>query len=249
MIDVTPGANIEMNNLLETLLKEKTQDGKKPLQVQGLSFIHPMHEAIIAFFKKNLNDVYICSMFAKDEDSLRKTIALEILADKLEPKLREKILKEFETSADLNKTIDLIALAYSENKRMSNTGSVLQELIIPEGARGKYFVEAIRQEGSRGIYIESGKIPNIETRTKSIKKRRIAKRIGKAMGYTLLTATLGLTLYGAKKSNDESQELINSLQKKLDTSNSILERKPTQEIEYLKKYYESEYFKRPTKKL
>ncbi len=230
-----------MADILEELFKKKTDDGKKPLQVEGLSFIHPMHEAAIAFFRKNLTDGAICQIFAKDENSLRKAISIEVLADNLEPQKRDPILRRITPGANMTEIVDILALSYAESRRVYN-GNILKEMSIPSDSNGKYLLEAIRQEKVSPIYLEAKKIESLESKAKSIKRKKIAKNIFKYTAITTIAALTSLFVYSASEIMKEDETKIKELKNELNVYSSFVEQLPYAEKESFRSLYDKEKY-------
>jgi len=228
----------EMADLLEELFKKRTDDGKKPLQVPGLSFIHPMHEAAIAFFRKNVTSGQICQMFAKDENSLRQAISLEVLADQLDPQKRQQVIARLPADASLSQIVEVMALSYAEGKRMQN-GSVLKEIVIPTDSEGKYLLEAIRQEKITPLYLESAKVGNLASRAKEIRARRITGNVIKYVAITALTAFAGLFFYAGARIIGEDEARLASQERELAAYMGVLNQMPyTEKTSFINKYEE-----------
>jgi hypothetical protein len=227
-----------MTDILEELFKTKTKDGKEALQVSGLSFIHPMHEAAIAFFRKNITPGYICQMFATDENSLRKAIALEVLVDNLDQPKKEQILAKLGTGANLNQIVELTALSYAEGRRIVN-GNVLKEVHVPSDSKGKYLLEAIRQGKVNPLYIENSKAENLDAQANSIREKRVTRNIIKYGVMVALASSMAIALYFNVKNNREYVTRINNLEKGISAYSSIVKQMPDKEQkDFVYKYQE-----------
>ncbi|MEI7718849.1 MAG: hypothetical protein WCI72_03190 [archaeon] len=228
--------NTKMNKLIDDLLTQKTENGKKPLQVPGLSFIHPMHEAAVAFFQRNVSSGQICQIFAKDENSLRKAIALEVLADNLDPQKKAQALAKVGAGGNLNEIVDLMALSYAEGRRVHN-GNVIKEVHVPTGDSGKYFVEAVRQLGANPIYMEGTKADGLRAKATEIEKKTIRKRVLKALTIGTLVAATGIYIVYNARTMGANQTKIAGLEKDLKAYSNVVYRMPAKEsIDFMTNY-------------
>lgn len=177
--------------------------GSKPnLRVNGLDGIHPMYEALIALFRKNLSEQSVVTRFAKDENTLRASIAADTLLDRLSEVYQRNVRAEFEKGSPLDVIVDTVAIAIAENKRTKD-GKLLYSA-SEEAGKNPYFLKALRKADPRDVYVAYDAIPEIRERAKWMKRRGIAY---KAISITAGILLTGLVLYGCYETRKYNQQM------------------------------------------
>jgi tetrahydromethanopterin S-methyltransferase subunit F len=144
--------------------------------VQGLSNIHPIYEALTALLKKNLADQQFVNRYAKDENSLRESIAADVLLEHVKPKEKQHFMSLFQSGATLKDIVDGAALSIAENKRIKD-GRILY-LAADEAYSEPYFMAALKNISPSMVYIDSSAIEDVREKAKRVKRRRKLKIIG-----------------------------------------------------------------------
>ncbi len=174
--------------VLTEILKKKTNDGKDNLQINGLGFVHPIHEAVVATFKQNFSDSEISTRFAKDENSLRAVIAAESLMDGLDSRKKQELKQLVVSGAPLNEIAGKAALQLAENRRMQD-GKILEQVARTSKQPMEYVIDALKSESREILYVDGNRMQEIDKRAFEIGRARRSKTIlGSLLGALIFVA-------------------------------------------------------------
>ena len=215
-------AQTKIPEIIIKIVEEKSDKGKKNINVDGLNFINPLYEALVGVFRKNIPAGSIVNRFARDETSLRQTIATETLLDFLSTAQKTEIAGIYNSGAPLEQITKRAALYISEGSR-TRDGRVLTN-VASEVKANKYLIDAIRLN-QPPIYLESASMPELK-KTAKIMKRNNRIKITSAMGLIGLL-TMAVFYSGHKKYEELTRQGMTNRQ--LTSSYSNLVEKVEQE--------------------
>ncbi len=112
-----------LDTIIIRIVEEKEEQG--PLHVDGLENIHPMHEALVALFKQNLNDQEIAERYAKNAESIREVLVVDALLPYLNSTQCQSIKHLLSQGSPLKEILEHGALLLAEERRIRD-GNVIR---------------------------------------------------------------------------------------------------------------------------
>lgn len=164
----------------------KIGEKRKSLQIKGLGFVHPMHEALIALLRNYLGDGSIVQRYVKDEQALRNIIATDAMMDNVPSGERAGIERALADNQPLERIVELASLAIVGNKRLIGGRLMVPLSQKSELNENKYTLKSLGEISLDNVYVPESEVEKVVKGNEHRKKVRKGYLIAGAIGIGLL---------------------------------------------------------------